>query len=231
MDDPGGRVADLYRGTGGRFWDRIEDERPATYPEENLALGRRREAAKLIEWLADPHGLEGLRVLDAGCGRGRLALRLARDGARVIAVDRVPRFAPPVLAAARRRELRLVVGDLRDLLPPRVAAAPLAPEPSSEGFDVLLLREVFQDYSIQELRTLFGALAAGGARRLVLTLRMETGWSPLLGKMWPSGLGHTVDPVAVLRSLQLETPYRLTRQSETRRRNFRSWAGELTRIG
>jgi len=221
MDDPARWVAALYRGPGGRFWDRIEDERPGTYPEENLALGRRHEAAVLSTWLADPDGLEGLSVLDAGCGRGRFALRLASGGARVTGVDLVPRFAPRTLAAGRRGELSLVVGDFRDLVG----------SPAKDRFDALVLREVIQDYGPEGQRALRNALAGGPVRRLLITLRLGTGgWSRLFGGMWPEGLGGTVDPVVALRSLQLATPYRLKRQREIHRRNFRSWLGELTPI-
>lgn len=232
MEDPVRHVAQLYRGPGGRFWDRIEDERPGTYPEENLALGRRSEAAVLSAWLADPHGLAGMRLLDAGCGRGRLALHLASRGARVTGIDLVPRFAPQTFAAARRGELSLVVGDFRDLALQRDEGRDEDDGEDGDRFDALVLREVFQDYSAQGQRLLRNALAGGPVRRLVVTLRLGAGgWSRLLGGMWPEGLGNTVDPVAALRSIQLVTPYRLTRQREVRRRNFHSWLGELTRMG
>jgi|GEM_PF-2403015 len=229
MDDAARRVAALYRGPGGDFWNRIEDERPGTYPEENLALGRRQEAAVLRAWLADrPQGLPGLRVLDAGCGRGRLAVDLASRGARVVAADLVPRFEPRTLGAQRQEELdlALVVGDFRALLPRRPDEGPGEPR-----FDALVLREVVQDYLAGEQRALLGALAVGGARRVLLTLRMESLWSRFLGGMWPEGLGRATDPVSVLRAVHLVTPYRLTRQREIQRRNFRSWAGELTWMG
>jgi len=260
MDEAARRVAQLYRGPGGRFWDRIEAERPGTYPEENLALGRRQEAALLLAWMGDPEGLAGLRVLDVGCGQGRLALRLSAAGARVLGVDLLPRFAPPALAAARRHELSLVVGDFRDsladLLPrsdnkepetveagreeprpfaPRRRPAPrdeaaTAADPSRAGFDVLLLREVIQDYPPDEQKRVLRALAPAPARRVMLTLRQESGWSLWLRGMWPEGLGGSADPVALLRAIHLATPYRLTRQREIRRRNFSTWAAELTRM-
>lgn len=219
MDDAARRVAGLYReGPGRDFWDRIEDERPRSYPEENVALGRRKEAALLLAWLEDrPEGLTGQRILDAGCGRGRLSLTLASRGARVCGVDLVPRFTPDVRAAVRRGEVALVVGDFRDLL--------TGPE-----IDALLLREVIQDYRKEEWRALLRSLADGGAERVLLTLRLDSAWSRLVGGMWPEGLGRTVDPVAVLRAIHLATPYRLTRQREVKRRNFRAWAGELTRM-
>lgn len=287
MDEITRRVAALYRGPGGNFWARIEAERPAGYLEENLALGRRQEAALLRRWIARPPAappgssslpppplprgrqaqpsppetstaedaggkergqpedrgsdLGGRRVLDAGCGRGLLALQLARGGARVLGVDLLPRFSRGALAAARRAPARapaagrsagseaespcegwlsLLVADFRQLL---------APAEQAGGFDVILLRQVLQDYPQGDLEELLDGLAAGGARRLLLTLRQATRWGLFTHRLWPEGLGATVDPVTVLRRLHMATPFRLARQEEVRRRNFRSWVGELVR--
>lgn len=61
----------------------------------------------------------GLRVLDLGCGTGRHALRLARQGAEVVGLD----LSPGMLAVAARRaegldlDLDLALHDLHDPLP------------------------------------------------------------------------------------------------------------------
>lgn len=55
--------------------------------------------------------VRGLRVLDAGCGAGYLAARLARDGADVIAVDASARM----IEHARARGLDARVDDVRTL--------------------------------------------------------------------------------------------------------------------
>ena len=53
--------------------------------------------AKLLAWL--PADLHGLRLLDAGCGTGALALAAAERGAEVVAVD----LSPQLVALARER--------------------------------------------------------------------------------------------------------------------------------
>lgn len=44
--------------------------------------------------------VEGVRVLDAGCGEGHLARALARGGARVLAID----VSPRLIELARRAD-------------------------------------------------------------------------------------------------------------------------------
>lgn len=67
--------------------------------------------ADLVETLLRESG--GTRVLDAGCGTGRVAIELANRGFSVIGVD----VDPDMLSAARRKrpELPWVEADLTDL--------------------------------------------------------------------------------------------------------------------
>ena len=66
-------------------------------------------------------GLLGLRagqcVLDAPCGHGRIAERLARSGYRVVGIDRAPHFIRLAEEKARAAGVKVDyrVGDLRDL--------------------------------------------------------------------------------------------------------------------
>jgi magnesium-protoporphyrin O-methyltransferase len=53
--------------------------------------------AQLLDWL--PADLQGVRILDAGCGTGALALEAARRGADVLAID----LSPSLVDVARRR--------------------------------------------------------------------------------------------------------------------------------
>lgn len=69
--------------------------------------------ARLIAHLGELHA--GADVLDVPCGDGRIAVRLARMGFRVVGVDRSERF----IAKARERpggdDVRFEVGDMRAL--------------------------------------------------------------------------------------------------------------------
>ena len=110
--------------TSAPWWEQFFDE---DYLRlwATVSAGGDEEAAALWRIL----GLSaGARVLDAGCGFGRVSLSLARLGARVLGVDQ----SAPLLAEAERRrgtvsaeQLRYVRHDLRE---------PLA----ESGFDVAL---------------------------------------------------------------------------------------------
>ena len=141
----------------------------------------------------------GCRVLDAGCGFGRVSLPLARLGARVLGVDQ----AVPLLEEAERRRgdvdpthLRYARHDLREPL-------------SESGFDVALslfssLGYGTDDEDLAILRTLAAALRPGGrlavdtAHRDLLAARLSREGGP--GQRFADGTlfleERQLDPVA-----------------------------------
>jgi 2-polyprenyl-3-methyl-5-hydroxy-6-metoxy-1,4-benzoquinol methylase len=83
-----------------------------------LALGDPARNDEQVEFLVERLGLDtGTRVLDLACGRGRIAIPLARRGCRVTGIDLSPRS----LKLARRDadaagvELKLIQADMREL--------------------------------------------------------------------------------------------------------------------
>ncbi len=66
-------------------WKQLTSDAPVSKIRATVRAGRDRMHRLLLSWL--PHDLAGLRVLDAGCGTGALAFKLAHRGARVIATD------------------------------------------------------------------------------------------------------------------------------------------------
>jgi SAM-dependent methyltransferase len=66
--------------------------------------------------IAELGGLRaGTAVLDVPCGDGRIAVRLAQRGCRVVAVDRSARFIARARARAGGERVRFDVGDMRAL--------------------------------------------------------------------------------------------------------------------
>ncbi|GIV76557.1 MAG: hypothetical protein KatS3mg050_0951 [Litorilinea sp.] len=101
-----------------------------------------------------PHGLSGMRILDLGCGGGRIAYFLARQGAEVIALD----LSFPLLQIARARQnlLPLVQGDAAQLC--------FAPQ----TFDMVICAYNGLDYvfpksqRVAALHSIFSILKPGG---------------------------------------------------------------------
>jgi SAM-dependent methyltransferase len=193
-------LEERYAGEAGRFWSRVEGERPASYWERNL-IDARRLARRLIAGWLDP--LTDEKVLDAGCGSGSVARYLASRGAKVLAVDALPRFVP----AAGDERLHFAVADLRQ----RPVAA--------ESFTSAILHDVLGDYPARDRVALFQSLAEWRCRRVVLVMRQSSPWGE-----WVDGLAapephEPVDTVKLFRGIHLETPYFLTRRETIRRRN------------
>jgi S-adenosylmethionine-dependent methyltransferase len=119
--------------------------------------------------LGERLGPPPLRILDAGCGPGALALRLAAAGHTVTAVDVAPAMIDRARAAADaappdvRARLTLAVANL-DALPAAVTAAP---------YDAIACHNVleFSADPPATLARLAGLLAAGGGISLLVANR------------------------------------------------------------
>lgn len=109
-------------------WERTDAPRGEEYDArwERLAKGGKsiHGEADLIDALLDESG--GRRILDAGCGTGRVAIELSRRGYPVLGVDADERM----LATARTKapEIRWLTADLGEL-----------EEVTGETFDVVVL--------------------------------------------------------------------------------------------
>ncbi|MDO6416226.1 magnesium protoporphyrin IX methyltransferase [Sphingomonas sp. BIUV-7] len=96
---------DRYRGnletyfdrTATKAWEQLTSDAPVSGIRAAVRAGRAEMRDTLLSWL--PADLRGLRVLDAGCGTGALAVEAARRGADVVAVD----VAGSLVAIARDR--------------------------------------------------------------------------------------------------------------------------------
>ncbi|MDH3207750.1 MAG: methyltransferase domain-containing protein [Gemmatimonadota bacterium] len=198
-------LSGLYTGEVGETWTRIEREAPTTYWEENAILGRRDTYAALLDRLQP---IRERRILDAGCGRGLLARRLAAEGALVTGVDLVSHRVLEARGARGGGAPTFAVADFRDLLS------------VAEAFDDVVIQEVLEDYSAEERKdTIFG-LASARVPRIHLIFRQQGRWGGLINPMLPAALTSTLDPVPLLRSIHLHTRYRLAHQESIRRRSY-----------
>lgn len=102
--------------TAVEAWSRLTSDAPVSKIRATVRAGRDTMRASLLGWL--PADLTGLRLLDAGCGTGALAVEAARRGAEVTAID----VSPTLIGLARERlpaipgpgSVTFQVGDMLD---------------------------------------------------------------------------------------------------------------------
>ena len=86
--DRRGQIETYFDRTAVQAWARLTSDAPVGRVRASVRAGRDRMRSTLLGWL--PDDLRGLRVLDAGCGSGALAVEAAHRGAHVLAVDLSP---------------------------------------------------------------------------------------------------------------------------------------------
>jgi magnesium-protoporphyrin O-methyltransferase len=91
------KIEAYFDRTAVQAWARLTSDAPLGRIRTSVRAGRDRMRETLLAWL--PADLRGLRVLDAGCGTGALAVEAARRGAHVVAID----LSPTLVNLARER--------------------------------------------------------------------------------------------------------------------------------
>jgi magnesium-protoporphyrin O-methyltransferase len=92
-----GQIEHYFDRTAMQAWEQLTSDAPVGRIRATVRAGRDRMRATLLEWL--PQDLHGLRLLDAGCGTGALAMAAAHRGAQVVAID----LSPTLVEVAVRR--------------------------------------------------------------------------------------------------------------------------------
>lgn len=173
-----GEILDYFDRTAVETWARLTSEAPVGRIRATVREGRERMRRILLEWLG--RDLWGLRVLDAGCGTGTLALELAARGAEVVAVDLSPRLL--ALARARAAEvglaerIRFQAGDMLD--------------PELGRFDRVVAMDSLIHYATADMVRALAALAARTEGSILFTFPPRTAALALMhtiGRLFPRG--------------------------------------------
>lgn len=179
-----GEIETYFDRTAAEAWRRLTSDAPVSGIRATVRAGRDRMRAILLGWL--PADLRGLRVLDAGCGTGALAVEAARRGARVTAID----LSPTLVALARERtpaglDIEYRVGDMADLTLGR--------------FDHVVAMDSLIHYRAADMARVARSLAAQADASLVFTFAPRT---PALaamhavGRLFPRGdRAPAIEPV------------------------------------
>jgi magnesium-protoporphyrin O-methyltransferase len=93
-----GQIETYFDRTAVQAWARLTSDAPVGRVRASVRAGRDRMRQTLLSWL--PDDLRGLRLLDAGCGTGALAVEAAHRGANVLAID----LSPTLVKLARERQ-------------------------------------------------------------------------------------------------------------------------------
>ena len=79
------QIETYFDRTAAQAWERLTSNAPVGRIRATVRAGRDQMRGTLLSWL--PQDMRGLRLLDAGCGTGALAMEAAQRGADVVAID------------------------------------------------------------------------------------------------------------------------------------------------
>lgn len=206
-------IANYFDRTASHHWAALTSDAPVGRIRRTVRAGRERMASTLLSWL--PDDLQGMRVLDAGCGPGVLSLALARRGAHVVAVD----LAESLLDVAKARtkdfagpgRIEWHAGDMLDA--------------TLGTFDYVVAMDSLIHYGAADLERSLAALGARTRGGIVFTFAPRTPALSLMhavGRLIPRGTHRAP-------AIQPISPGKLFGQLLTRR--FAGWTiGRSERI-
>jgi magnesium-protoporphyrin O-methyltransferase len=173
-----GELLQYFDRTAVEAWKRLTSDAPVNTIRATVRAGRDDMRRMLLGWL--PHDLRGVRILDAGCGTGALAVEAARRGASVVAVD----LSPTLVGLARERSPRDLgggsiefhVGDMLD--------------PGLGRFDHVVAMDSLIHYRAQDTIRVLDGLIQRTAHSLLFTFAPRTTSLSVMhtvGRLFPRG--------------------------------------------
>jgi magnesium-protoporphyrin O-methyltransferase len=190
-----GELETYFDRTAVDAWKRLTSDAPVSGIRATVRAGREAMRAKLLSWL--PANMEGLRLLDAGCGTGALAVVAARRGAEVTAID----ISPTLVDLAKERtpgdlgggRITFSVGDML--------------HPPGGRFDYVVAMDSLIHYEGRDIARALASLAALADRSILFTIAPRTPALSLMhavGRLFPRGDRAPVSPVALRRLMRNE---------------------------
>lgn len=166
------RLETYFDRTARQAWEQLTSDAKVSGIRATVRAGRERMRGILLAWL--PEDLRRLRLLDAGCGTGALAVQAAWRGAQVCAID----IAGGLVDVARDRAPAFTghggidwrTGDMLD--------------PELGSFDHVVAMDSLIHYNVDDIAAVLTALAARTRGSIVFTFAPRT---PLLATMHAVG--------------------------------------------
>ncbi len=183
-----GELEAYFDRTAVEAWKRLTSDAPVNRIRATVRAGRDAMRSALLSWL--PEDLRGLRILDAGCGTGALAIEAARRGADVVAVD----LSPTLIGLAQERaphdlpgRVTFAVGDLLD--------------PAFGAFDHVVAMDSLIHYEGADIARTLAALAPRVSSSLIFTVAPRTPALTVMhavGQLFPRGnRSPAIAPISV----------------------------------
>jgi magnesium-protoporphyrin O-methyltransferase len=183
-----GELETYFDRTAVEAWKRLTSDAPVGRVRATVRAGRDTMRSTLLSWL--PQDMRGMRLLDAGCGTGALAIEAARRGALVTAID----ISPTLVALAQERlpsdvgagRIVFKVGDMLD--------------PALGTFDHVVAMDSLIHYAGADIAKTLALLAPRVCGSIVFTIAPRTPALTLMhamGKFFPRGdRAPAIEPIA-----------------------------------
>ena len=167
-----GELLTYFDRTAVDAWSKLTSDAPVSKIRATVRAGRDAMRATILDML--PRDLSGLRLLDAGCGTGALAVEAARRGAHVVAID----LSPTLVDLARERtpsalgagSIEFRSGDMLD--------------PALGRFDHAVAMDSLIHYRTPDMAAAVAGLVGRVERSIVFTFAPRT---PALALMYAAG--------------------------------------------
>ncbi len=161
--------------TAVKAWERLTSDEPVSGVRARVRAGRDEMRKTLLSYL--PNNLRGLRILDAGCGTGALAVAAAERGASVTAID----LSPQLVDVARDRlppnlDVNFLSGDMLD--------------PKLGTFDYVVAMDSIIHYRTPDMINIISGLSKMATKGMIFSFPPRTVPLALLwgvGKLFPRG--------------------------------------------
>ena len=164
-----GQLETYFDRTAAKAWEQLTSDAPVSGIRATVRAGRTAMRDTLLSWL--PADMTGLRLLDAGCGTGALAVEAAQRGAQLVAID----IAGNLVEIARQRapaglDIDWQVGDMLD--------------PALGSFDHVVAMDSLIHYQAVDIVATLRQLGERTRGSMLLTFAPQT---PLLMAMLGAG--------------------------------------------
>ncbi len=210
------RIRQYFDTVGFEKWQRFARGEAHNRIQASIVAGRERTMAAILDWGGD---WRGRGVLDAGCGTGAFARRLADAGARVTGVD----ISAREIEAARERVPEAVFqqADFYGV---------------TETFDIVVCLDSLIYYAEDDLLELLRHLGQRARIALYFTFTPSTLFFEVMhavGKLFPKGNASPaiaqIKATRLYERLRKETPLRLARTTHINSSFYQTTLVELRR--